>query len=224
MTDVPAWWRKPRRINVVVDNPSWIVPFAQQLVAELGRDGDEAIFACRHEEISTGTVAFFLGCVNITPADVLARNQRNLIVHESELPKGRGFSPLTWQILEGAKRIPICLLEAVEGVDAGPVIYRDVIEFEGHELVNELRSKLGDKTRSLCRRFLAETVPPPGDPQVGEGTYYARRRPTDSRLDPACTIAEQFDLLRVVDNERYPAWFEYRGNKYKVAIEKMPQD
>jgi methionyl-tRNA formyltransferase len=33
-------------------------------------------------------------------------------------------------------------------------------------------------------------------------------------------LAEQFDLLRVVDSERFPAFFEYRGRRYKLKIEK----
>jgi len=221
MTDVPEWWRSPRRVSVVVDNPSWIVPFAERLVAELRQSGEDAVFAGRHQDIAPGAVAFYLGCLQVTPPDVLARNRRNLVVHESDLPRGRGFSPLTWQILEGHNRIPVCLLEAVEGVDAGPVIYRDVIEYNGHELVDELRQKLGELTVTLCRRFLAETLPPAGEPQQGDATFHARRRPADSRLDPAHTIAEQFNLLRVVDNERYPAWFEHRGQRYKIKIEKM---
>ncbi|HEX9072683.1 MAG TPA: UDP-glucuronic acid dehydrogenase [Pseudolabrys sp.] len=221
MTAVPEWWYQPRRITVMVDNPSWIIPFAEQLVTELRQNGDDAAFAREHEDIREGAVAFYLGCVYVTPSQILARNRRNLVVHESDLPKGRGFSPLTWQILEGRGRIPVCLLEAINEVDSGPVIYRDALECEGHELIGELREKLGDMTVSLCRRFLAETIPPAGMPQLGERSFYSRRRPSDSRLDPARTIAEQFDLLRVVDNERYPAWFEHRGCRYRIKIEKM---
>jgi len=32
------------------------------------------------------------------------------------------------------------------------------------------------------------------------------------------TIREQMNLLRVVDNERYPAFFEWQGNRYYLAI------
>jgi methionyl-tRNA formyltransferase len=223
MISPPDWWRRPRRITVVVDNPSWIEPFAEQLVEELQSGGDDAAFAGEHEQIAQGAVAFYLGCVRITPREVLARNRRNLVVHAADLPRGRGFSPLTWQILDGKNRIPVCLFEAVDKVDAGPVIYREMIEYEGHELIDELRHKLGDATVSICCRFLAEVAPPAGVPQSGEATFYERRRPVDSRLDPARTIAEQFELLRVVDNERYPAWFEYRGQRYKIAIKKSEQ-
>jgi hypothetical protein len=53
--------------------------------------------------------------------------------------------------------------------------------------------------------------PPVGPPSP-------RRRQSDSRLDPDKTIAEQLNLLRVVDEERYPAYFDYRGHSYHMTI------
>jgi hypothetical protein len=35
------------------------------------------------------------------------------------------------------------------------------------------------------------------------------------------TLREQFNLLRVVDNERYPAYFELNGIKYVIKINKV---
>jgi methionyl-tRNA formyltransferase len=60
---------------------------------------------------------------------------------------------------------------------------------------------------------------PSGLPQAGEPTWYARRRAADSRLDPDRTLAQQFDLLRVVDNDRYPAFFDLRGHRYRLRID-----
>lgn len=221
MSDAPPWWQRPRTVSVVVDNPSWVIPYAQRLVSELRAQGDDARFVRDHGDVAKGGVAFYLSCVRIAPPAVTQRNRRNLVVHASDLPKGRGFSPLTWQILEGQKRIPICLLDAADSVDAGPVVYRDWIEYAGHELSDELRDPIGQKSIELCRRFLAAPSPPEGIAQTGEPSVYPRRGPADSRLDPSRSIADQFELLRVVDNERYPAWFEYRGHRYKLAIEKI---
>jgi methionyl-tRNA formyltransferase len=221
MTKIPKWWEKPRRVCVVIDNPSWILPHGQKLVEQLQTQGDTVRLCRSHEEINKGEVAFYLGCVKITPPDILARNRRNLAVHESALPKGRGFSPLTWQILEGKNTIPVCLLEAVQDVDAGPVIYRDELLFEGHELIDEMRDALGDMTVSQCLRFMSEPSPPPGHPQSGEPTHYDRRNPEDSRLDTDKTLGEQFNLLRVVDNEKYPAFFKHGGKRYKFTIKKV---
>ena len=56
-------------------------------------------------------------------------------------------------------------------------------------------------------------------PQYGEASHYPRRRPADSRLDPELSLAEQFNLLRVVDNERYPAFFQWRGRSYILNLQ-----
>lgn len=221
MANAHAWWEKPRRVSVVIDNPSWILPWGKDLVDQLCAAGDSAALVTRQEEVPEGAVAFYLGCLRITPPEVLARNRRNLVVHASDLPQGRGFSPLTYQIIAGLNRIPVCLLDAAEAVDSGPVIYREWVDYEGHELIGELRQKLGAMTLELCRRFMAEPAPPSGEPQRGEPSTYPRRRPADSVLDPGQTIAEQFDLLRTVDNDSYPAYFDFRGHRYVIRIEKM---
>jgi methionyl-tRNA formyltransferase len=223
MTAVPDWWLKPRRVAVVVDNPSWITSYAQQLVTNLTGSGEQAKFVDAYAEVPEGAVAYYLGCLRITPPEILMRNRRNLIVHASNLPKGRGFSPLTWQILEGRSRIPICLIDAAELVDSGAVVYRDWVDFAGHELIDELRDGIGAKTIELCMRFLAEGTPPKGEPQTGVPSTYGRRRPADSRLDPTKSIVEQFNLLRVVDNQRYPAWFEHLGHQYRILVEKLTE-
>ncbi len=223
MTATPDWWHKPRRLSVVVDNPSWILPVAERLVAKLNGSGDDAALCRGHAEVRDGVAAFYLGCTHMTPPHVLACNRRNLVVHESDLPQGRGFSPLTWQILEGRAEVPVCLLEADREADSGPVIYRETIRFAGHELIGEMRGRLGDTTVGLCRRFLSEPSPPAGVPQAGAPTFYSRRKPRDSRIDPRRSIADQFDLLRVVDTERYPAFFEWLGHRYKLTIEKAPR-
>ena len=220
MSQAPDWWSKPRKISVVVDNPGWVLPHAGQLVAALNQTGDDAMLCRGHDEVEVGDVAFYLGCVTITPPEVLARNRRNLVVHASDLPKGRGFSPMTWLVLDGRNDIPVCLLEAAEEVDAGQIVYRTAMRFEGHELIDEMRAVLGKLHVDLCRKFLDELDPPAGAAQQGEATFYPRRRPADSRLDPSRSIAAQFDLLRTVDNQAYPAFFDLRGRRYKLTIEK----
>ena len=212
-------WEKPRCVTVLVDNDSWILPSAERLVREVGHAGDVAQLVRRAEDLPEGDVAFLLGCVRIVPKRLLGRSRFNLVVHESDLPKGRGFSPMTWQILQGARSIPVCLFEAGDHVDAGPVIYRDTINLDGNETYAEWRHLQGEKTFELCRRFLDEASPPRGTEQRGEPTAYPRRRPCDSRLDPDRTIAEQFDLLRVADPDAYPAYFYYQGRRFTLLMQ-----
>lgn len=215
-------WKSPRRISIVVDNDSWILPWAEQLVDRCRAEfGDNAVFCDNYDKVRHGSIAFFLGCTRLAPEEVLTRNSWTLIVHESIVPKGRGFAPLTWQILEGRNRIPVTLLGANREPDAGPIYLQRWLEFEGHELHDELRAAQGRATVQLCMDFLACERPPAGKPQTGRASHYPRRSPDDSRLDPEASIASQFDLLRVVDNNRYPAFFDYRGHRYLLRIEKM---
>ncbi|WP_341501706.1 formyltransferase family protein [Gallaecimonas sp. GXIMD4217] len=205
-------------ISLLVDNDSWILPHVQALQTALA-DLGYAASLCRHaDQVRPGIACFMLGCVSLVPEEVLARNKHNLVVHESALPQGRGFAPMTWQILAGRNSIPICLLEATAEADAGPIWLRDSIELDGSELCDEWRRRQGEATVRLCLDFVQRYQSLQPQAQQGEASHYRRRGPADSELDPNLSLAEQFELLRVVDNERYPAFFHYRGRRYRLAI------
>jgi len=207
------------KIQVLVDNPSsWILPYANKLVLSLKSVGHEVELIHQHENVTQGDILCLLSCEKIFKK--LNLNHHNLVVHESELPKGKGWSPVTWQVLEGKNKIPITLFEATEAVDAGPIYGKDYIELDGTELLPEIKHKQGLATQKLVLDFV-ETFPDvDGTKQNGEESFYARRQPVDSQLNVNQSIAEQFDLLRVCDNERYPAHFIYREQKYILKIYK----
>jgi methionyl-tRNA formyltransferase len=146
------------------------------------------------------------------------------VVHESALPKGKGWSPLTWQILEGKSKVPITLFEAELSVDSGEIYFQKIINFEGHELVDELRKAQGEATIELALSFVDAYPRIVGKKQKGKATFYPRRRPADSELDPRKSIKSLFNQLRVADNERYPAFFRHKGNKYVLKIYKENEE
>ncbi|MDW8297667.1 MAG: hypothetical protein RMJ97_12380, partial [Raineya sp.] len=92
--------------------------------------------------------------------------------------------------------------------------------FEGHELLPELQAKFGQTTVKLIKAFVEKYPNIQGKKQIGKPTYYPKRTPKDSELDINKTINEQFNLLRVCDNEQYPAFFVKDGIKYILKIEK----
>lgn len=209
-----------KKITILVDNDSWILPYANKLCDELIHLGFVAKVVREHKSIEEGWVNFMLGCVNITPVNILQRSQHNLVVHESDLPKGKGFSPMTWQIIEGKNEIPICLIEASEKVDEGDIWIQDSISLNGSELCEQWRAMQGEKTIELCLRFVKEHNEMVPKKQVGESSFYNRRGPEDSELNISKSIQEQFNLLRVVDNENYPGYFYINNTKYLLKIEK----
>lgn len=205
-------------VVVLVDNESWILPYAKTLVSRLRGKGIDSRLYRHQDDIPVGDVCFMLGCKGIVRPDVLQKNAFNMVVHESDLPSGKGFAPVAWQILEGKNTIPVCLFRAGEAVDSGEIWLKDYIELDGTELCGEWRGLQGDMSVKLAIQFIDDFKDIKPAPQKGESTFYSRRAPKDSELDMNKSIGDQFDLLRVVDNKDYPAFFLHMGVKYRVEI------
>lgn len=124
---------------------------------------------------------------------------------------------MTWQFLEGASQIPITLFEATAELDAGPIYLQHTIDLQGTDLVEEWCALQAEATISLCLEWLDRYTEAlaHAQHQQGEARHY-RRRPSDSKLDPERSHAEQFNLLRVVDIQLYPAILNMRGSSYYV--------
>ena len=214
----------PFRVTILYDHTSWLAEFIPELAGDLREEGMEVTTCVSPDDLPGGDICFLLSWHHILPKESLGKYWRCLVVHESALPKGRGWSPLTWQVLEGSGSIDVCLVEAAERVDIGKIYARTMLKFTGSELVDELRAKQWHATLILCYQTATALQHNPslrGEDQAGEPTTHHRRTPKDSRLDPHKTIAEQFNLLRVVDNERYPAFFHHLGHVYELKIRKL---
>jgi len=207
------------RITILIDNPkSWYFTFGISLMEQLQSLGHKVEIVERAKDIQRGDIALFLSCEKIVKNEVLERNGYNLVVHSSDLPEGKGWSPLTYQILEGKHEIVSTLFEAVGKIDAGDIYARATMTFGGDELLDEMHQVQGIMVNEMVLDFVNHPIE--GIAQVGEGSFYEKRTPKDSELDIDKTIAEQFNLLRVVDNDKYPAFFYHRGCKYILHITK----
>jgi len=214
--------KKHLKILILADNPSsWIMPYARNLRNKLVQLNHQVSLIHQHQLITTSDIVFVLGCEQIIPLTTLSLSQYNLVVHESSLPYGKGWSPLTWQILEGKKQIPITLFEADEKIDAGDIYFQEVMIFEGDELLDELHQIQGLATIKLCLKFIHTYPNIKGIKQTGGSTYFPQRTAQDSRVSIHNTIEELFNNFRVADNEKYPVFFEKEGTKYKLKIEKI---
>ena len=182
-----------KSITVLVDNDSWVLPYAEVLEKNLTELGYSVQLIRESRDIGEGWVNFMLGCTKLVSADLLKRNKHNLVVHESDLPRGRGFAPMAWQIIEGKNEIPICLIEAADEADSGMIWIKDEIKLSGDELCNEWRARQGEKTVEICMRFVTEYGALSPRQQEGDSSWYPRRRPEDSVLAVKKSIEEQFN-------------------------------
>lgn len=190
-------------------------------VEEMTLAGHSVLLVYDKVDLLRGDILFLVSCSQMIREEDRKKYKATLVLHASDLPKGKGWSPYIWEILNGSNQIIVSLLEANEPVDSGAIWLKTTFTLEGHELLPEINEKLFDAELYLMSRAVEQfdgirAVPQFGDP----GPYMLKRVPQDSCLDPNKSIAEQFDLLRVVDSERFPAFFYYRGKQYLIKIEK----
>ncbi|MCR5265678.1 MAG: methionyl-tRNA formyltransferase [Cyanobacteria bacterium RUI128] len=212
---------KEYKITILTNQSSWMNKYDLELKNALERLGHHVKIIHSKKELEKGDIAFFLSCFEIVSEEYLVLNNHNIVVHASDLPKGKGWSPTSWQILEGKNEIPITLFEAVKEMDAGDYYVKDVLKLDGSELIDEWQEKLGQKIVDMCLKYVRNYETILGTKQLGKESIYSRRTPADSELDVDKTIREQFNLLRIVDNDNYPAFFEMHGHKYSLQISKV---
>jgi methionyl-tRNA formyltransferase len=177
-------------------------------------------FSNEIKKIKNQDIVFIIGQTKILDSRFLDSNKMNIVIHESNLPKGKGFAPVQWQILEGKNEIPICALEASNKFDSGRILIKDKFTLNGTELYDEIRDKQAKATLKLIQKILNLHPKLLYKKQNGKETFYKKRNPKDSEININQSIKKQFNLLRVGNNESWPSYFQYKGIKYLLKIYK----
>lgn len=174
-------------------------------------------------ELQGGGMLFLISCSEIITQSDRSQYDYVLVIHASDLPIGRGWSPHVWQILEGKENITVSLLEAEDRVDSGRIWKKIVINVPPHALWNEINAQLFKaeiELMNIAVKHYQSITPTEQDGSISP-TYYAKRSPSDSQLNPEISLKQLFDQIRVCDPERFPAFFELHGKKYKLILEKI---
>ncbi len=173
-----------------------------------------------YKKIKKFDIVILLGFTKIIDPKLLKKNKLNITIHESSLPRNKGFSPIQYQILENKNIIDICLIELKNKVDSGDILKKSKIYFKGNELYNEIRIIQSKKTFQLISKFLNDFPNFKRKKQIGKSNFLKKRYPRDSKLNIHKTIKENFNLLRINNNNEWPSFFEYKKSKYIIKIYK----
>lgn len=145
---------------------------------------------------------FFLHWSWIVPADVVERWEC-VCFHMTDVPYGRGGSPLQNLIVRGHRSTRMTALRMEMNVDAGPVYLKRDLSLEGSAEEVYLRAT------HLSAQMMLEIIESRPVPQVqrGEPTIFNRRTPAASKLPAVALLAEVFDFIRMLDADGYPRAF-----------------
>lgn len=177
-------------------------------------------FIYSEKNIKKFDILFIINYTKIINKNILKLSKLNLLIHESNLPKGKGFAPVQWQILNNKSKIPVKLIEATEKVDSGDIYGETKFTVKKTDLNNDIRAQQANATIELLSNFLKKYPKIKKKKQKGKESFYLRRTKKDSELNPNKTILDNFNLMRICDNKKYPAFFRYENEIFYLNIYK----
>lgn len=169
----------------------------------------------------------------IVPRAIL-ENFECVCFHMTDVPYGRGGTPLQNLILTGHKDTVLTALRMEEELDAGPVYIKKPLNLDGN--AEEIYKRASLLTWDIIEVILIKEPTP--KPQVGEPVYFTRRKPIDSILSENLDMEQMYDQIRMLDAPNYPkAYIEFgdyqmefydadltkNGLTAKVKIRKKPE-
>jgi methionyl-tRNA formyltransferase len=210
---------KKIKVAILLDKSNnWIESEAKYFVKNFKKKRFKFKFFYEYKHIKKYSIVFLLGFTKIIKPELLKHNSINLTVHESNLPKNKGFAPIQYQILNNQNIIKACLIDLSDKVDSGEIYEKNTIRFNGTELYDEIRKKQSSNTFYLISSFLNKYPKNKKKKQKGKSNFLKKRHPYDSELNINKSIKDNFNLLRISNNETWPAFFMYKGQKFVLNI------
>jgi methionyl-tRNA formyltransferase len=177
-------------------------------------------FCGRPEELGVETISglspryvFFLHWSWKIPPEIV-NHYECVCFHMTDVPYGRGGSPLQNLIVRGHRQTKLTALRMVEDFDAGPVYLKEDLCLEGN--AEEIFVRASYLSAEMIRHIINEEPVP--QPQVGEPTIFKRRKPHESEILGLPDLQDLYDFIRMLDAEGYPrAFLEYEGFRYEFS-------
>ena len=208
------------KVTLLCDTPdSYIHDYIDEIKSIIKKKGHKVFFVKNKKNIKNGDILFLLACGSILNEKELSKNKKNIVIHPSKLPKNKGSAALVWSILKNEKKIYLTMFEANSKVDCGEIYQQTFFKLNGHELSDEIRFLQAKTTIIMIKKFFDKKKNKKFK-QKGKGNFLKKRFPKDSEININQTVIKQFNLLRVVDNKRYPAFFIHKKKKYILKIYK----
>lgn len=144
-----------------------------------------------------------------------------VVFHMTDLPYGRGGSPLQNLIVRGHKETKISAIKVTSQLDGGPVYMKKPLSLEGS--AEEIFVRCSDVVfQEMIPCFLAGKLTP--EPQRGEPVVFQRRKPEDGKITSDMELGKIYDYIRMLDAEGYPrAFLDFGGYRLHFEAAKLDE-
>lgn len=137
----------------------------------------------------------------IIPKEVYER-YTTVIFHMTDLPYGRGGSPLQNLIIRGYNRTKISAILCSPQLDAGDIFCKENLELSGSAI--EIFLRASQTIHTMILRIIKEKLQT--TPQEGDIVEFKRRKPEESNLQVNSfnSLNQLYDFIRMLDAPDYP--------------------
>lgn len=142
------------------------------------------------------------------PKDIY-ENYDCIAFHMTDLPFGRGGSPLQNLIIRDYKKTKISAFKVTDKLDAGPIYLKKDLSLEG--TADEIFRKASKIIFFEMIPYIMKNTPKP-HPQKGKTTIFKRRRPEESDISNLNDLDKVYDYIRMLDAKGYPKAFIEKNN------------
>lgn len=149
-------------------------------------------------------------------------NFESVIFHMTDLPYGRGGSPLQNLIKRGIEKTKISAIEVEEGVDTGDIYLKKDLNLNGTAEEIFIRA-----SNIIFNKMIPEIIENDIKPykQKGQIVNFKRRDPSQSEVKKTFTLKEFYDHIRMLDAEGYPkAYINFGEYKLKFSRASLKND
>lgn len=144
-----------------------------------------------------------------------------IVFHMTDLPFGRGGSPLQNLIIRGLTSTKLSALRVEAGLDTGPIYLKTDLSLLG--TAEEIFIRANNLIEKMIVDILQNDLHPM--PQVGEPVVFKRRKPEQSDMSGLERIEEIYNHIRMLDAEGYPLAYIEKGEfKYEFTRASIKAD
>lgn len=140
-------------------------------------------------------------------ADELWQKQECVCFHMTDVPYGRGGSPLQNLIVAGHKETKLTALRMIADMDAGPVYTKKPFSLDGR--AESIYKRAGKLSFDIIRWMVVNEPTPVA--QQGAAVSFKRRKPAQSILPAKGDLETVYDHIRMLDAPSYPMAFIEHG-------------
>ncbi|MDD5194080.1 MAG: methionyl-tRNA formyltransferase [Candidatus Omnitrophica bacterium] len=143
-----------------------------------------------------------------------------VVFHMTDLPFGRGGSPLQNLIVRGKTKTKISAIKVVKDIDAGSIYLKKDLSLKGPaQSIYEKASKI--IFNEMIPRIVGNRHLP--KPQRGRVVFFKRREPRESRIPAGSSIKGIYDHIRMLDAYDYPHAF-IETKDFRIEFTKAYKD